>query len=69
MAVVENSLKFATMELNSTIPQNRDKKNQFTELRPFREANTAVAIEIPNANRIQKKPRIDCISMFQAFRA
>lgn len=27
--------------------QNRDKKNQFIELRSFREANTAVAIEIP----------------------
>ncbi len=54
--------------INPTIPQNRDKKNQFTELRPFREANTAVAIEIPNANRIQKKLTISSmVANFNEF--
>lgn len=55
--------------INPTIPQNRDKKNQFTELRPFREANM-VAIEIPNANRIQKKPTISSmVANFNEFSA
>ena len=54
--------------INPTMPQNRDKKNQFTELRPFREANTAVAIEIPNANRIQKQPTISSmVANFNEF--
>ena len=49
-------------------PRIRDKKNQFTELRPFREANTVVAIEIPNANRIQKKPTISSmVANFNEF--
>ena len=47
---------------------SRDKKKQFTELRPFREANTAVAIEISNANRIQKKPTISSmVANFNEF--
>lgn len=49
-------------------PLYRDKKTQFTELRPFWEANTAVSIEIPNANRIQKKPAISSmVANFNEF--
>lgn len=49
------------------IPQNKDRKNQFTELRPFRGAKTAVAIEIPNTKRKQKNTVIISIMTFLRF--